>query len=552
MKTLPTPTIIKGTPPAPFSKSDRVAMDVELFQLDDKKLHRPAGYFGSIAATADGENVYLLQDETRIQEFLDLCKDAVWIFHNAQFDIAHLRRWAKIENRKRLWDTMLIEKVMWSGYYEGFSLADVARRYLDVYLEKATRKEFEDATEMTPEMEVYAAKDVTATWRVYQEQRKIISDDDLNIYKQIDLPAMWCVLGFKGVKIDAEKWLALADKNDEIAKGMKAGMSYNPASPVQVKKKLLEEGEELESTGKTELKRLKHSDTAKEVLDYRTFAKRASTYGKKWLQNHLEPDGRVHANFNIIGAETGRLSSSSPNLQQIPIRDTNEYRKCFIADVGNKLVDADWSAQEVRIAAYLSQDPYLINIFKKDKDPYIELASEIYGEKITKSDPRRAKIKAIVLGSIYGLSAYGLAYNEGIPKDEAEVLMDRTFEILSGLKQWMDKQRWSKPFVQTIYGRKIWINPYSEQGERNALNSPVQGSGADALKIAMVRFCKKWEGNPIIAPVHDELLLEVAEVGAEVAAKMLEEVMVEVASEMHEGIPAKVDVHIADSWADAH
>lgn len=555
MNILPTPNIFTHLPPQ-FTKEDRVAMDVELFGLDPKRLHRPAGRFGSLACTANGKDVYLIYASNQIKEFLTRCQDAVWIFHNASFDVAHLRRWTPIEPRKRLWDTMLIEKIMYSGYYNNneFGLNDLVRRYCDIYLEKTQQKQFTEDTEWTSEKVIYAANDVVATWMVYHAQKKIIDEQSLEVYKQIDLPAMWVTLGFKGVKVDTEKWIELANKNTGLAKEIGDELDFNPRSSKQTVEALNKEGIDVTSSGKRALER-SDNETAKNVLEYRKYAKRSSTYGEKWVEQFVEADGRVYSSYQISEAITGRMSSRAPNLQNIPVRETPEYRECFIAgkdenlSEDNVFVIADWSAQEPRIAAYLSGDKKLISIFNSDKDVYIEIAKEMFNETITKSDPRRAEIKEIVIGACNGLTEYGLARKFNIETEEAIELFDRYFETFPELYNYREKVKNTRPpFVESLCGRKTWLNQYAWGWERTGMDAPIQSSAADAMKLAMVEFVEKWGGNPIVLSIHDEIVVEIPESMAKLAKQLLEETMIDVAQRLHPGIQAKVSISIGKNW----
>lgn len=314
MNILTVPNVINDLPPI-MTKEDRVALDVELFGLDPKKLHRPAGRFGSLACTNNGTDVYITYDENQVTEFLTRCQDAVWIFHNASFDVSHLRRWTKIEPRKRLWDTLLIEKIMYSGYYNNneFGLNDLVRRYCDIYLEKTQQKQFNIDDEWTQEKIEYAAKDVVATWMIYWEQKKVIDEQSMEVYKQIDLPALWVTLGFMGVKVDTVKWIELANKNTGLAKEIGDDMDFNPRSPKQVVEALNNEGMDVISSGRRALER-SDNETAQNVLKFRKFDKRANTYGEKWVEQFVEADGRVYASWQVSEAITGRMCVSGDTI----------------------------------------------------------------------------------------------------------------------------------------------------------------------------------------------------------------------------------------------
>jgi DNA polymerase-1 len=551
MNILTSPNIINDFPPL-MTKDDKCALDVELFGLDSRRLHRPAGRFGSLACTMDSKNVYIIYEHEQIKEFLKRCEPSIWIFHNSSFDVSHLRRWAHIEPRKRLWDTLLIEKIMFSGYYNNneYGLNDLFRRYCDLYLEKSQQKEFNEDAEWTPEKIEYAAKDVVATWMVYQEQKKIIDNESMQVYKQIDLPTMWVTLGFNGVKVDTAKWIELANKNTGLAKEIGDDLDFNPRSPKQVVEALNDEGMNVSSSSK---KSLEHTDneTAKNVLEFRKYDKRANTYGEKWVEKFVEADGRVYSSWQISEAISGRMSSRSPNLQNIPVRESPEYRECFIAEDGNVFVIADWSAQEPRIAAYLSGDKKLISIFNSDKDIYIHVAKEMFDETITKEDKRRAEIKEIVIGACNGLTEYGLASKFGITTEEAKEMFDVYFETFPGLYHYRENIKNNKPqFVQTVCGRKTWLNHYAWGWDRTGMDLPIQGSASDAMKLSMIEFTEKWGGNIILLAIHDEIVLEVPESMAKLAKQLLEETMIDVAQRIHPGIQAKVSISIGRAWSD--
>jgi len=553
MNIIPVPKILNDLPLV-ASRGDKVAIDMELFGLDQKRMHRPAGRFGSLACTSDGENVYIIFDGREVEPFLKNIEEATWLFHNSPFDLGHLRRWTTIKLRKRLWDTLLIEKIMYSGWYDNdqMGLNDLVRRYCDVYLEKKFQKEFKETDEWTQEKIEYAAKDVIATWRVYHEQRKVVSDEDLEIYKQIDLPTMWLTLGFKGVKVDTKRWIEVCAKSADKAKEIKDELDFNPGSSVQSKEALLKEGFHVSSSNAKVLEHLaKKTLLAQQIMDARVYTKRVSTYGEKWVDQFVEADGRVYSSWQVSEAISGRLSSRSPNLNNIPVRDTPEYRECFIAGEGNSFVIADYSAQEPRFAAELSGDKRLLEIFNSGKDIYIEIAREMFGETITKSDPRRADIKEIVIGSCNGLTEYGLAKKTGKTKKEALELLERYFSIFPGLYEYRENVKSRHPkYVKSVCGRKIWMNSYVYGWERVGMDSPLQSSAAEALKLSMIEFVEKWGCNPIILPSHDELMLEVKDEEAEHVRDILKQTMLDVAQRLHPSVRPSVSIVIGKKWSD--
>lgn len=548
------------TMPPPVGKEARVAIDTEFFRMDGNRLHRPTGDLACVSFCINGKDAYIVTKLEDVKAAFENIEPAVHIYHNAKFDIFHERRFIEYPRRKRLWDTMIIEQEMFAGYYYDFSLKACVRRWLDVYMEKDTRSEFIDATEMSREMIEYAAIDVVATHQLYQKQRAAIDEDTLQVWKDIDMPALWAILSMSGMKLNVEAWKALAEsKKERIGELVATYPEIKLSSWQQVLKELHRLGyTNLKSTNEDFLRPIvEECPFAADVLEYRGLSKAISTYGEKWVNDHVEADGRVYSNFHVCGAATGRTSSSDPNLQNIPVRDGPEFRKCFIADEGNVLIDADWSAQEPRIAAYLSQDEKLIEIFNSGKDVYIEACRLMFGREITKKDPfRNERMKPTVLGASYGLTEHGMEQKYQIPLEEGADLLDTFWQTFPGMNEWKKRQRALHDKVQTIYGRTYWLNPYAQGSENNALNSPVQGSAGDALKIAAYRFLNKWgwadNDSILINLIHDEMLVEVPERLADAAIQMLRETMIEVAEEMHDGIKASVEVKAGANWYEAH
>lgn len=568
MKTL-TPKIIHSVPPV-LSKSDRCAIDTEWFQMDKKRLHRPHGIFACATFCFNDNEVYIVTDIEDLEQAFKNIDDAVHIYVHAKFDITQLRKYIYLPPRKKLWDCMLIEQVMYSGYFTDFGLADLARRYLDVYLAKDVRDTFSEGTELTREMEEYACIDTLATYLVYKAQREGIDETDLEIWKNIELPFLWAILSMGGVKLDTEKWIALAEKNGQKAQEIqdkyghwtelqgkrsikKVFEGINLNSPAQVKAHLTSLGYKVKSTDVEALEEIQDDcEFAKEMLVYRNCAKRASTYGKKFVEDYVEEDGKIYADIYQVGAETGRTSYRAPNLQNQP--HEFEYRDCFIAEDGNSLVVADWGSQEPRIAAYLSQDEKLIAALNGTEKLYIAIARDVLGKVITKDSEEYKSIKSTVLGIFYGMSAKGLAVRIGCSVEEAQRMIDMFLETYPSVKEYMDIQMKAKDYVQSIYGRKIWLNKYSYQWERNALNAPIQSSAADAMKIASYRFVSThnpnfYDSSPLRLIVHDEMVAEDKENECPNIQKLLDNVMVNVAEEMHEGIKGVSEVYIGKSWA---
>ena len=518
--------IIHNIPP----KLDNwISLDLELVNTDIKVLHRPQGGDFALLTICDGKNTYVINNEVDVPTAIHNIQDCVWIFHNAKFDLTHLRRWADIPQRNKVWDTMLIEKILYSGYYDGFSLADLSRRYLSKFLDKSLQKEWSnvDLKNIPPEYMEYAVSDAVTTWQVAMEQKKQVKKQDFWIWSHIDLPAMWAVMDFMGFRIDTQCWLDLAEKNRIKSAEIDASLPFNIRSYKVAREYLSKRGfRGLPNTQEDTIEAwiAKYPDTeaaalAKISLEGRKYAKRASTYGKAFVANYIEKDlvhkvDVVFGDYNIIGAETGRLSCTSPNMQNIPSKDTKDFRRCFVARPGYKLVIADYSQQEIGIAAYISKDKNLLEIFNSGKDIYIAMAKVMYGKTITHDDPLRKRMKSVVLGTNYGMSKYGLARKEQITEDEAEEFLNKFARAFPDLFSWMGNQQKIKNFTNTILKRKTFLNPYSSQHERNALNNPIQGSAADMIKLALIEIHNHWEFDfpfSVVAVIHDEIVLDVPE-----------------------------------------
>ena len=553
--------------PKPLPDNAFCSIDVELFGAEGHRLHRPTGKFACLTACPDGENVYLIDDEKVVDILLGRIDNCVWVFHNAQFDLRHLRRWSKVPPRKKLWCSYIIERLLWSGYYDSFSLKDLTRRYLDQYLEKEARETFSTAQELSPELIEYAAKDAIATWKVAQEQKKLVEKrpDVWRIWKEVDRDAIWAYLDFMGFRLDVEQWKQLAIENETKAQELKDSFPFNPASPKQVKETLREMGfVGLPSTGVNVLEQYirqkpdcEASKVAQDVLDFRKVAKLASTYGMNMIEKYIEEENGYHiiySNFNVTGASSGRNASSDPNLQNVPFKREPLFRKPWIARPNNKLIVADWSAQEPREHAYLTQDEHLINIFKSGKDPYIETAKRVYEKEITKDDPYRDIMKASFLGATYGQTPKGLEQTYGIPVDEGEKLLHKFWMGFPDSAMWCTHQRKKKDYVESVMGRRLWVNRHNDAYERNNLNHPHQATAADMMKIAVLKIHQNWNFDcpfGVVAPIHDEIVLDVPEKLAPEIAEFVSHTMIEVAEIMCEGIPFVANAKIVDNWLEA-
>lgn len=555
--------IIHGAP-MHLPDNTYVAIDTEFRKMNIKKMHRPHGQFALMTMCYDPSYcVYYIDNTDDIQYALQGLDNCVWVMHNAKFDITQLRPYANIPPRTKLVDTMLMEKILWSGWYEHFDLQSCVRRYLNEHLDKTLQSAWEEAEVITPEMLEYACKDADATLRVWYEQKKHITKSDMQVYKEVDLPALWAVLDFQGFRVDREQWIELSIKHRQLSDEIDADLPINPRSPKQVVAWLRENGfKGLKSSAEGDIADAirKYPNAycvprAKLILDSRGYRKLSSTYGASMIEDHAETleDGSVvvYGDFNIIGAATGRMSASSPNLQNIPTRETQAFRECFIPKPGNKLVIGDYSQQEIFIMAFLSQDDNMIEICNSGRDIYIEMAKLIYKVDIDKKDPLRKQMKSIVLGTDYGMSKYGLAKRLDCGVLEAEILIDDFFRTFPKVRRWMDEQERLTKHTQTVMGRKAWLNPYNDKSKRNAYNNPIQGTAADMMKKAVGAMHKAWPSLlefGVVAIIHDEVVLDVPEENSKQVQEFVKYHMENTANEMLPHMRCRADILISDTW----
>jgi len=432
-----------------------VAIDLEIFTKkgDVNHLHRPhTGQFACLSVCYDDTNVFVYTNSDYVSPILEKLESCVWVFQNGKFDITHLRRWATIKPRKKYFDTMFIERILYNGLYDSFSLKALARRYLGIELSKEARETFEGATELTREQIEYAAIDPFVTLKIAKKQKKLMDKDDIYIWSEIDRPALWAFLDFQGFAIDVDRWIALAEHNKSKRDEIDAQLPINPRSPQQVVAYLSKRGfkglknAQAETIEKALRKfpDVEASPTAQLILDSKWYSTLSSKYGFNFIRDYLEHDNGIpviYTDYDINRAETGRTASSDPAMQNIPVRKTKEYRYCFVARPGNQIIIADYSAQEPRLTALITKDEHLTNIFKSGKDVYIEAAKEVFGKTITKGSIERNRMKSVFLGMDYGMSKYGLANKENISLDEAEELIERTMTIFPDVREWMKEHQ---------------------------------------------------------------------------------------------------------------
>ena len=427
------------------------------------------------------------------------------------------------------------------------------------------------------------AADVSQMQRIFRQ--RLFDEKMLNLYESLDRPAIDVLRSMEqaGIKLDNQMLNSLSEEfGTEMERLEKeihslAGQEFNIGSPKQLGEILFDEmgiegGKKSGKSGnyKTDsdvLEKLAGEGhvIAEKVLKWRGLSKLKSTYTDALAKLMHPQTGRVHTTFNMALTSTGRLSSTEPNLQNIPIR-TEEGRKirtAFIADEGKLLIGADYSQIELRLLAHIAEIETLRTAFKEGKDIHAITASQVFGIPLEDMDPmRRREAKAINFGIIYGQSAFGLAASLGIPRSTAKEYIEAYFEQYPGIRKYMETTKQiahEKGYVTTLFGRKCFLNGIDTKGpmrafaERAAINAPLQGSAADIMKLAMVHIDRALKAKNLPAKmllqVHDELILEVEKGAEDEVAKLLKREMENV---VQVSVPLTVDASIGTHWGEIH
>ena len=493
-------------------------------------------------------------------------------------------------------DTMLLSYVLEGGLH-GHGMDELAQLHLGhdtiKFKEVAGSGKAQVTFDKVPLEKAldYAAEDADITYRLHALLKpQLVEAHMATIYETIERPLVPVLAAMerRGIKADRAALRRLsndfATRIDELAQEIHklAGREFTIGSPKQLGEILFDEmGLEgggrkgksgAYSTGADVLEGLANQghDLPARVLDWRQLSKLKSTYTDA-LQEAINPEtGRIHTSYSQSGASTGRLSSNDPNLQNIPVR-TEEGRKirhAFVAEEGCKLLSIDYSQIELRLTAHIAEVEPLKEAFRDGQDIHALTASQVFDVPIEGMDPMvRRRAKAINFGIIYGMSAFGLAQNLGIPQGEAKAYIDAYFERYPGIKDYMAKTKAAckeSGFVTTLFGRKIHMPGIKDKNparrafsERAAINAPIQGTAADIIKRAMIRVPRALEKHKLAAKmllqVHDELLFEVPEGEVEETSAVVREVMEQACHPVLElSVPLVADAGVADNWAEAH
>ncbi len=517
-------------------------------------------------------------------------KNTAKLGQNLKYDMSVLANY-DINMQGIAFDTML-ESYVLNSVASRHDMDTLALRHLDKYTihfediaGKGAKQITFDYIDIDKATE-YAAEDADITLQLHQTlwpQLQAVASLE-NVFKTLEMPLLPVLsrMERRGVLLDTK---ALAMQSTQLTKRITeleaqvhilAGEEFNLGSPKQLQKILFEKlglpvisktPKGQPSTAESVLVELAHDyELPKLLLEYRSLSKLKSTYTDKLPRMIDATTGRVHTSYHQAVAATGRLSSTEPNLQNIPVRteEGRRIRKAFITRPGYKMLAADYSQIELRIMAHLSEDKGLLNAFENGIDVHSATAAEVFGvdvDAVSKEQRRRAK--AINFGLIYGMSAFGLAKQLDIERHQAQSYVDLYFERYPGVKDYMERTRKvasEQGYVETVLGRRLYLPDINarnamrrQYAERTAINAPMQGTAADIIKLAMIKLDQQLESSTLdcamLMQVHDELVFEVKEKDLDAAQEMINKAMVEAVSL---NVPLVVDVGIGNNWDEAH
>lgn len=582
-------------------KAGYVAIDTETDRLDAQQanlagislsLEPGSGCYIPVGHSGEGQLdlIFVLEELKPILRNPCITK----ILHNAKYDMAVFNRYGLFVFPVE--DTMLMSYSLYGGKHR-HNMDDLAKLYLGHTTTKISELIGSGANQITfnqvpiEPATHYAAEDSDVTLGLFDKLDVALQDDAKSnwIYENVEKPIVLPIFDMErtGILIDVPllnsltveyeaRMTALLSEAYEVA-----GVEFNPASPQQVgavfKSLGIDTNEETETgqmaTGAKILEAMEESPNIskqgqkliKLILEWRKYAKLVGTYTSA-LPEEINPStGRVHTSYGLASTTTGRLASSDPNIQNIPVRTTEgrKLREAFIAPEGHKLISADYSQIELRLVAFAANDTNMLAAFAAGRDIHRTMAAKMKRkafEEVTDSERRDAK--AVNFGIIYGTSAYGLARNQGISVDEAESVIEKYFDEFPGILNYMTNAKaFARKFgfVRTFFGRRIWTpeilsknKAKAGHAERAAINAPIQGTAADVIKIAMAKTHGLLHGTKtkLLLQVHDELIFEVPDDEVSQIMPAIVSAMASVGDQV--GVPLLVEAKTGQNWEAAH
>ncbi len=512
------------------------------------------------------------------------------IGQNIKYDIQVLRNYG-INVCGELFDTMIAHYLINPELQHGMDyMAETMLHYRTIHIEELigpAGKQQKSMSDLSPTLVYeYACEDADVTMRLYDILKPQIADNGMEqLFYEIEMPLIYVLadMEYNGVVLDlktlGETSIIFTERMREIEHQIYelAGHSFNISSPRQVGDVLFGEMKIVDKPKKTKTGQFvtseeelqKHAskhEIVRKILDYRGLKKLIGTYVDALPQLVNPRTGHIHTSFNQAVTATGRLSSSNPNLQNIPVRgeDGKEIRKCFIPEAGCKFFSADYSQIELRVMAHLSEDENMIHAFENGLDIHASTAAKVYKKDIADvTRDERTKAKRANFGIIYGITTWGLAERLLIDRSEAKALMDGYFETFPRVKDYMERAKEEarqNGYVETFFHRRRYLPDINSANatvrgfaERNAINAPIQGSAADIIKLAMVRIFKRFNDEGIrskmILQVHDELNFSVFPDEEEKVERI---VMEEMQGAYKLRVPLVADYGWGDNWLEAH
>ncbi len=580
-----------------LSAQKEISFDTETTHIDPNE----AELVGLSFSYKKSEGYYIPcppeEEKTReiLQYFVPLFADEskLWVGQNIKYDLIVLK-WYGIEVKGKLFDTMLAHYVIESEGRRNMDL--LSAQYLDYVPVSITELigkkgkgqgnmrdvEVEDAKE-------YAVEDADITLQLKEAFVPLLKSKEVEkVFEEVESPLIKVLLDmeYEGVNVDTgflnrySKELETEARRCEESVYEQAGIKFNLASPKQLGEVLFVKMQIDSKTKKTKggqhatgedvlLKLAKENPIVEDILNFRELTKLKSTYVDALPQLINKKTSRVHTCYGQAIAVTGRLSSNNPNLQNIPIRTERgrEIRKAFVPrDSGHLIISADYSQIELRIVAAISGDPAMSDAFRQGKDIHTATAAKVFNvneNEVTKE--MRYKAKSVNFGIIYGQSAFGLAENIGVSRTEAKEIIDAYKKEFAHIQKYMDETKLfckTNGYVQTLMGRKRWLKDINSSNwtvrgyaERNAINSPIQGTAADMIKLAMINIHREFKKqnfkSKMILQVHDELVFDAHKSEVEIIKPIILESMKN-ALKLPNEVPVEAELGVGENWLEAH
>lgn len=541
-----------------------------------------------IFLSVDGKKIYYVEENSIHKlEYIFTSNEIKKLGYNLKDDYIALKPYSiKLENI--YFDITIAEYLIDSMSSTSYECSAIAMKYLtkkvktkEELLGKGVKaKKYQDLSFEELSSHISQIIDtVKSVMPIMEENLKESNMDGLLYHVEMPLVEVLADMEYEGVKVDKEKLNELGSQFKEIIKKLESeiyeisGEEFNINSPKQLGVILFEKlglpvikkTKTGYSTNAEVLDKLKdQSPIIDKIIEYRQIVKLNSTYVEGLLSIINPIDGRIHSSFNQTITTTGRISSTEPNLQNIPVKLEmgRNIRKVFISDKGCKLVDADYSQVELRVLAHMSQDETMIDAFKHNEDIHTKTASQVFNVSMDEvTSKQRSDAKAVNFGIVYGKSDFGLSEDLNIPVKQAKEYIENYFNKYNKIKEFMDniiEDASSNGYVTTILNRRRYIPEIKSSnfmlrnaGKRAAMNAPIQGSAADIIKIAMINVYKKLEENnlksKLILQVHDELIVEAVDSEIDIVKKIVKD---EMENAVCLDVNLDVDLNIGDSWYD--